>query len=527
MTVITRFAPSPTGMLHIGSARTALFNYLFARHCGGKFLLRVEDTDMARNSDASYQAILDGLAWLGVHFDGDVVYQSKRAERHREVALELVKRGGAYYCYTTPDELAEQRAAAEAKGEVFKYDRKWRPAERTSPSRGEVDAPASGGGSLPDAQKVTPTRPAGDLPPEGGGKVSPTPPPGVTPSIRIKAPLSGEVIVRDAVQGDVHFGPDALDDLVILRSDGTPTYNLAVVVDDHDMGVTHIIRGDDHLTNAGRQSVIYQAMGWEIPVFAHIPLIHGPDGAKLSKRHGATSTTEYAAMGYLPEAMRNYLAKLGWGHGDDEIFSDAQAIEWFTLEHIGKAPSRLDFAKLNHVNAHYMRAKSGAELAALLGIGNRHPGLDPGSQATSSGLSMLPEIPAFAGMTVPATLDIAAALDSVKTKASTLVELKDAVAFYLAAPTAFDEKASATLAKSGANIPLILPALETLAEPWTAESVKAAIVDVATATSKKIGELMPPIRAAIVGSMSGPDIPDALAILGKAESLARLNSALK
>jgi glutamyl-tRNA synthetase len=449
MTVITRFAPSPTGMLHIGSARTALFNYLFAKHTGGKFLLRVEDTDLARNSEAAYQAILDAMAWLGLPHDGQVVYQRLNEARHRNVAQELVKNGGAYYCYTTPEELAEQRAAAEAKGEVFKYDRRWRDS-------------------------------------------SETPPADVKPSVRIKAPLTGEVVVHDAVQGEVHFGADALDDLVILRSDGTPTYNLAVVVDDHDMGVTHVIRGDDHLNNAGRQTVIYNAMGWDVPVFAHIPLIHGADGAKLSKRHGATGTTEYAAMGYLPEAMRNYLARLGWGHGDDEIFSDAQAIAWFTLDHIGKAPARLDFAKLNHVNAHYLRLKTGGELAALLDV--------------------------------PASL--APAIESVKVKVSTLVELKEAISFYLTAPANYDEKATAMLAKNGTNIPLILPTLEALAEPWTADSVKGAIHTVAEQSAKKIGELMPPLRAAIVGAMSGPDIPDAMAILGKAESLARLKRAV-
>lgn len=457
MTVITRFAPSPTGMLHIGGARTALFNYLFARHMGGQFKLRIEDTDTARNSDAAYAAIIDGLKWLGLNFDGDIIYQSKNVERHRLVAMQLVEKGEAYYCYTTQEQLAEQRVAAEARGEVFKYNRRWR----------NISPDFQGSETLPPA--------------------------GVKPSIRIKAPLTGEVVVRDAVQGDVVFGADALDDLVILRSDGTPTYNLAVVVDDHDMGVTHVIRGDDHLNNAGRQTVIYNAMGWQVPVFAHIPLIHGADGAKLSKRHGATSTTEYAAMGYLPEAMRNYLARLGWGHGDDEIFNDEQAIEWFTLEHIGKAPSRLDFAKLNHVNAHYVRLKTGAELAELLGV--------------------------------PASMG--AAIESVKVKVSTLVELKEAIHFYLTAPTAYDEKAAATLAKNGANIPLILPALEALAEPWSAEAVKGAINDVATASGKKIGELMPPLRAAIVGAMSGPDIPDAMAILGKAESLARLKRATK
>jgi glutamyl-tRNA synthetase len=452
MTVITRFAPSPTGMLHIGSARTALFNYLFAKHTGGKFLLRVEDTDLARNSDAAYKAILDAMAWLGLPHDGDVVYQRLNEARHREVALELVKRGQAYYCYTSAEELEQFR------------------------------------NEYPNEKFRSPWRDKSPMNPEGNGEFAPWP----SPSVRIKAPLTGEVIVRDAVQGDVHFGPDALDDLVILRSDGTPTYNLAVVVDDHDMGVTHVIRGDDHLNNAGRQSVIYQAMGWEIPVFAHIPLIHGADGAKLSKRHGATGTTEYAAMGYLPEAMRNYLARLGWGHGDDEIFSDAQAIEWFTLEHIGKAPSRLDFAKLNHVNAHYIRLKTGAELAALLDV--------------------------------PATM--AAAIESVKVKVSTLVELKEAIGFYLNAPTSYDEKAAAMLAKNGANIPLLLPALEALAEPWSAESIKGVIQAVAEQTGKKIGELMPPLRAAIVGAMSGPDIPDAMAILGKTESLARLKRAV-
>lgn len=449
MTVITRFAPSPTGGLHVGSARTALFNYLFARHHGGTYKLRIEDTDKKRSTAEATKSLLDGLAWLGVMHDGEPIFQSTREARHREVAEELVARGQAYYCYTTADELKAQREAAEAKGEQFKYDRSWRDAKQT-------------------------------------------PPAGVQPSIRIKAPLQGEVIVKDVVQGDVRFTADVLDDFIILRSDGTPTYMHAVVVDDHDMGITHIIRGDDHLNNAGRQSVIYAAMGWDIPVFAHIPLIHGADGAKLSKRHGATSTTEYAAMGYLPEAMRNYLARLGWGHGNDEIFSDAQAIEWFTLEHIGASPARLDFAKLNHVNAHYLRERPATELATLMDVDVKY----------------------------------ATAIESVKSKASTLVELKAQLAFYLTAPTAYDEKAAAILAKNGANIPLILPALETLAEPWSAESVKAAIHAVAEQSGKKIGELMPPLRAAIVGAMSGPDMPDAMAILGKIESIARLKRAI-
>lgn len=448
MSVVTRFAPSPTGMLHIGGARTALFNYLFARHHGGEFKLRIEDTDAARNSDAAYQAILDGLKWLGVSYDGDVIYQSKRATRHKEIAEELVKRGGAYYCYTTAEELAEQRKAAEAKGEQFHYDKRWRDSNET-------------------------------------------PPAGVKPSIRIKSPMEGEVVVHDVVQGDVRFGADALDDFVILRSDGTPTYMLAVVVDDHDMGVTHIVRGDDHLTNAGRQLVIYQNMGWAVPQWAHIPLIHGPDGKKLSKRHGAASVGEYAEMGYLPEAMRNYLVRLGWSHGDSEIFSDEDAIRWFNLEAIGQAPSRLDFAKLNHVNAHYLKLRAGAELAALLGIDAKY----------------------------------ATAIDSVKAKVSTLPELKAALAFFMQAPTSYDEKATATLAKGKDNLALAVEALNGTSN-WSPEPIKHAIHALAEQHGKKLGELMPPLRAAIVGAMSGPDIPDAMAILGKDESLKRLKAAL-
>ena len=461
MTVITRFAPSPTGMLHIGSARTALFNYLFTKHTGGKFLLRIEDTDMARNSDAAYKAILDAMAWLGLPHDGDIVYQSTRAARHREVAEELVKRGEAYYCYTTPEELKEQRTAAEAKGEQFKYDRKWRP-------------------SATAAETLTP-------------------PAGVQPSIRIKAPLTGEIVVKDAVQGDVHFNAtDALDDMVILRSDGTPTYMLAVVVDDHDMGVTHIIRGDDHLNNAGRQMMIYQAMGWNVPVFAHIPLIHGPDGAKLSKRHGATSTTEYAAMGYLPEAMRNYLARLGWAHGDDEIFSDAQAAEWFTLEHIGQAPARLDFAKLNHVNAHYLRAKTNSELAALIA---------PTLNANATQQALLEK-----------------AMDGLKPRASTLVELAAAAKFYLA-PQTPDAKAADILAKGGRELlAQLIPHLDQLAD-WNHDPIMDAAKAFGESVGKKLGEVMGPVRAAITGSTASPSMFEALVVLGRDESLARLKAA--
>jgi len=300
-------------------------------------------------------------------------------------------------------------------------------------------------------------------------------------------------VVKDAVQGDVRFGPDALDDMVILRSDGTPTYNLAVVVDDHDMGITHVIRGDDHLNNAGRQSLIYQAMGWDIPTFAHIPLIHGPDGAKLSKRHGATSTTEYANMGYLPEAMRNYLARLGWSHGDSEIFSDAEAIEWFGLDHVGQSPSRLDFAKLNHVNAHWLRLKPAAELATLLGVDANY----------------------------------ADAIESVKSKASTLIELNDALKFYLEAPSSYDEKAKATLEKGKDNLVAATKLLEEdTALAWNADSIKAKITAIAEQLGKKLGEVMPPMRAALVGAMSGPDVPVAMALLGREEVLKRFSKAL-
>ncbi len=456
MTVITRFAPSPTGMLHIGGARTALFNYLFAQHTGGQFLLRIEDTDANRSTPEATKAILDGLAWLGLKHDGEVVYQSSRAARHREVAEELVKRGQAYYCYTTAEELKEQRAAAETKGEQFKYDRKWR-----------------------------------------DGTV--TPPADIKPSIRIKAPLSGEIVVKDAVQGDVHFNAaDALDDMVILRSDGTPTYMLAVVVDDHDMGVTHIIRGDDHLNNAGRQMMIYTAMGWNVPVFAHIPLIHGPDGAKLSKRHGATSTTEYANMGYLPEAMRNYLARLGWAHGDDEIFSDAQAAEWFTLEHIGQAPARLDFAKLNHVNAHYLRAKTNSELAALIA---------PTLNANTTQQALLEK-----------------AMDGLKPRAGTLVELATAAKFYLS-PQTPDAKAADILAKGGRELlAQMIPHLETLAD-WSHDPIMDAAKAFGESIGKKLGEVMGPVRAAITGSTASPSMFEALAVLGREESLARLKAA--
>ena len=332
-TIVTRFAPSPTGFLHIGGARTALFNWLYARGRGGKMMLRIEDTDRERSTDAAIAAILDGLKWLGIEWDGDTVYQFSRAAHHREVAEQLLAAGKAYQCYTSPEELTEMREAARREGRSKLYDGRWR------------------------------DRDAGEAPP------------GVRPVIRLKAPLTGETVIEDQVQGRVAWQNETLDDLVLLRSDGTPTYMLAVVVDDHDMGVTHIIRGDDHLTNAARQKQIYDALGWTVPVTAHIPLIHGPDGAKLSKRHGALGVDAYRVMGFLPAAMRNYLVRLGWSYGDQEIFSDEEMKATFDLPQIGRSAARFDFAKLESLNGHYIRQSSNAELLKAiedLQIGRAH-----------------------------------------------------------------------------------------------------------------------------------------------------------
>src|SRR6201987_4207363 len=318
--VVTRFAPSPTGFLHIGGARTALFNWLYARGRGGKMLLRIEDTDRERSTQAAIEAILDGLSWLGLDWDGEAVYQFSRSERHREVAQVLLETGRAYRCYASPDELAQMREKARSEGRAKLYDGRWR-------DRDPAEAP-----------------------------------PGVEPVIRLKAPLTGETVIEDQVQGRVVWQNENLDDLVLLRSDGTPTYMLAVVVDDHDMGVTHIIRGDDHLTNAARQKQIYEALGWDVPVMAHIPLIHGQDGAKLSKRHGALGIEAYRAMGYLPAALRNYLVRLGWSHGNDESMSPSQMVDWFDLDGIGRSAARFDFVKLEDLNGHYIRNTSDLQL---------------------------------------------------------------------------------------------------------------------------------------------------------------------
>ena len=466
-TIVTRFAPSPTGYLHIGGARTALFNWLYARHTGGTMLLRIEDTDRERSTEAATAAILDGLSWLGLHWEGEPISQFGRVARHREVAEELVRLGKAYYCYATPQELEAMREAARAEGRPPRYDGRWR-------DRDPAEAP-----------------------------------PGVPGAIRIKAPREGETVVRDRVQGDVRFPNKDLDDFIILRSDGTPTYMHAVVVDDHDMGVTHIIRGDDHLTNAARQTVIYDAMGWPVPVMAHIPLIHGADGAKLSKRHGALGVEAYRAMGYLPAALRNYLARLGWSHGDDEVMALDDMIRWFDIDDVNKGAARFDFQKLEALNGVHMRQMDDQALLDAL-------------------LSTLPYLPN--GPALSARLDdsrraqLLAAMPGLKERAKTLIELVDGAEFLFAErPLALDEKAAAQLAGDGRLVlPGVRAALEGVAEPWTAAAVEAAVREHATAAGLKLGGVAQPLRAALTGRTTSPPVFDVLAVLGRQESLARI-----
>ncbi|HVW57821.1 MAG TPA: glutamate--tRNA ligase [Rhizobiaceae bacterium] len=464
--VVTRFAPSPTGFLHIGGARTALFNWLYAKHTGGLMLLRIEDTDRERSTDAATAAILDGLSWLGLTWDGEPISQYSRVERHREVAEELVRRGKAYYCYASAAELEEMREKARAEGRPPRYDGRWR-------DRDPSEAPA-----------------------------------GVKPVIRIKAPSEGETIVRDKVQGDVRFPNKDLDDFIILRSDGTPTYMHAVVVDDHDMGVTHIIRGDDHLTNGARQMVIYNAMEWDVPVMAHIPLIHGPDGAKLSKRHGALGVDAYRAMGYLPAALRNYLARLGWSHGDDEIMSTEDMVRWFEIEDVNRGAARFDFQKLEALNGVYMRQTGDAELLADF-------------------LDALPYLPD--GQDFSARLDdqakgrFLAAMPGLKERAKTLVELADGAYFLVAErPLKLDDKASAILDDDARKVLAgLLPRLEAVAD-WNTLSVEAAVRAEAETAGLKLGKVAQPLRAALTGRATSPGVFDVLSVLGRAESLSRI-----
>jgi glutamyl-tRNA synthetase len=465
-TVVTRFAPSPTGFLHIGGARTALFNWLYARGRGGKMLLRIEDTDRERSTEAAVQAILGGLTWLGIEWDGEPISQFARAERHREVAQELLAAGRAYRCYASQEELAQMREVARRAGTSKLYDGRWR-------DRDPGEAPA-----------------------------------GVKPVIRIKAPLTGETAIEDRVQGRVAWRNENLDDFIILRSDGAPTYNFAVVVDDRDMGVTHVIRGVDHLTNAARQAQVYQAMNWALPVFAHVPLIHGADGAKLSKRHGALGIEAYRAMGYLPAALRNYLVRLGWSHGDDEIFTTEQMVEWFDIDDINKAPARLDFAKLADLNGRYIRASSEEEL--LTRIRDLLPSLEEQSATAAKlrqgGLERLKP-----------------ALASLKQRAKTLVDLIDAAGFLVAErPLTLDDKAERELdAAARARLSALLESLQG-AKSWEAARLEALVRQFADTSGLKLAAIAQPLRAALTGTTVSPPVFDVMAALGREEALDRI-----
>ncbi|MCW6510078.1 glutamate--tRNA ligase [Lichenifustis flavocetrariae] len=468
--VVTRFAPSPTGFLHIGGARTALFNWLYARGRGGKMLLRIEDTDRERSTTAAIDAIIDGLTWLGLDWDGDVIYQAQRVQRHREAADSLLAQGRAYHCYATPAELEEMRELARKEGRAPRYDGRWR-------DRDPAEAPA-----------------------------------GVKPVIRLKAPQDGQTTLHDAVQGTVTWSNRDLDDLVLLRSDGTPTYMLAVVVDDHDMGVTQIIRGDDHLTNAARQMHIYGALGWEVPSMAHIPLIHGPDGSKLSKRHGALGVDAYREMGFLPSALRNYLLRLGWSQGDREMFTTPEMLEAFDLTGIGRSPSRFDFKKLENLNGHKMREASDAEVTDAL-------------------VETMPHLPGGAAKAARVDAEmkakLLAAMPGLKERAKTLTELLDGAGYLFdTRPLALDEKAAAVLEAGGrAHLRELHPRLVALAT-WSAETTEGVVRAYAEATATKLGQLAQPLRAALTGRTTSPGIFDVLAVLGRGESLGRIADAM-
>ncbi len=464
--VVTRFAPSPTGFLHIGGGRTALFNWLYARRHGGKMLLRVEDTDRERSTATAIAAIIDGLTWLGLAWDGEIVFQFSRAARHRQIAEQLLTAGKAYRCYASPEELAEMREAARRDGRSKLYDGRWR-------DRDPSEAP-----------------------------------PGVKPVIRLRAPLTGETVIEDQVQGRVVWQNSDLDDLVLLRSDGTPTYMLAVVVDDHDMNVTHIIRGDDHLTNGARQKHIYEALGWTVPIMAHIPLIHGPDGSKLSKRHGALGVDAYRAMGYLPAAMRNYLVRLGWAHGDQEIFSTDEMVAAFDLSHVGRSPARFDFAKLESLNGHYIRASADADLiAALQGL---LPHIAGGQELASKMTPVLRD-------------KLLTAMPALKERAKTLVELFDSTRFLWAnRPLDLNDQAKALLTPEAKSVTAALLLELRAVNEWTPEAIEAVVRGHAERAGLKLGAVAQPLRAALTGRTTSPPIFDVLAVLGKDESLARL-----
>jgi glutamyl-tRNA synthetase len=452
--VVTRFAPSPTGYLHIGGARTALFNWLYARHTGGKFLLRIEDTDKVRSTQAAIDAILDGMRWLDLDWDGHEYYQSQFWARHAEVAHRLVERGHGYRCYMTQEELAQQREQAQRERRPFRINSPWR-----------------------------------DVTEEQGDKAF---------VVRLKAPREGETVIEDQVQGRVTVQNAELDDLILLRSDGTPTYMLAVVVDDHDMGVTHVIRGDDHLNNAFRQLAIIRAMGWPEPTYAHVPLIHGQDGAKLSKRHGAMGVDAYRdELGLLPEAVNNYLLRLGWGHGDDEIISREQAIEWFDLPQVGKSPSRFDFKKLENLNGHYIREADDGRLADLVA-----PKLGLSEEQKDLLVRAMPEL---------------------KPRANTLHQLADGSRFLFASrPLDVDEAAAALLTADARQMLHVARSKLAALANWDVPSLEAAIREVAEGSGVKLGKLAQPLRAALTGRTTSPGIFDVLALLGRDESLDRI-----
>ena len=454
--IVTRFAPSPTGFLHIGGARTALFNWLFSRRHEGKFLLRIEDTDKERSTVPAIDAIFEGLKWLGLDWDGEVVFQSKREARHREVVQQLLDAGKAYYCYASREELEALRKQAMNEKRSFMYPHIWR-------DKNQADAPR-----------------------------------GAEAVVRIKAPLTGKTIINDIVQGTVEVANETLDDFVILRSDGTPTYMLAVIVDDHDMGITHIIRGDDHLTNGFRQKIIYDALGWNVPLFAHIPLIHGADGAKLSKRHGALGVEAYRDMGYLPEAMRNYLLRLGWSHGDAEIMSTQQATAWFDLEHIGRSPARFDFNKLNSVNQHYLQQLDNPTLVAFV-----LKKLQVDSASTQAKW-------------------VALGMDGLKQRAKTLNELADNAKFYVAVPTEFTDKAKKDLDGKGHIILMKLLALLHTVTDWNQDALESLVRKFADDHTLKVGDVMAPVRAAITGSHASPSMFEVMGIIGKQEVIRRI-----
>ena len=466
----TRFAPSPTGFLHIGGARTALFNWLLARKLGGRYLLRIEDTDRARSTDEAIQAIIDGLAWLGLEADDEPLYQFANQSRHQEVVEELLANGHAYRCYCTPEELQAMRETAEADGRPPIYDGRWR-------DRDPSEAPA-----------------------------------GVKPAIRLKTTNDGETLINDMVQGEVTFQNANLDDLIILRSDGTPTYNLAVVVDDHDMGVSHVLRGVDHLTNAARQVQIYNAMAWPVPVFAHVPLIHGADGAKLSKRHGALGVEAYRAMGFLPAALKNYLVRLGWSHGDQEVFSETEMIAAFGFDGLGKSPSRFDFAKLEDLNGQYIRQSSDKELVDHIQVlfGDLEDGDVLHERFSALGYERLEAI-----------------MPAIKERAKTLHDLIANARFLIAArPLSYDEKAAKLLDNDAkARLIQLLPIFEAITV-WSAVEIEAAIRDFTKSNNYKLGQVAQPLRAAMTGQTVSTPIFDLIGALPKAEAVGRLRDAI-